>query len=237
MRASTHGVEFIAAYEGFVNHPYRDSGGVWTIGYGHTGPGVQSMGTITHARGLELLASDVRGAENAVNALGLAFTQGQFDALVSFVFNCGAGTLEPSRSLGHALRQGGMRGVPAAMALYTRDAHKQVLPGLVKRRTAEGARFSHSAASAAPDGAAAASGAATWLTPKELKRCRELDELRKIAARTPAQERRIGRLVGVLTAQRKLIWQRAQPKPRGDGQGWDYRDRRQRYHSLLARTA
>ena len=40
MRCSAHGVEFIAAYEGFVNHPYRDSGGVWTIGYGHTGPGV-----------------------------------------------------------------------------------------------------------------------------------------------------------------------------------------------------
>jgi lysozyme len=232
MRASTHGVEFIAAYEGFVGHPYRDSGGVWTIGYGHTGPGVQSMGTITRARGLELLASDVRGAENAVNALGLAFTQGQFDALVSFVFNCGAGTLEPSRSLGHALRQRGMRGVPQAMALYTRDAHKQVLAGLVKRRDAEGAMFAHPAASGA-----AASAAATWLTPKELKRCRELDELRKKAARTPAQERRIGRLVGVLTAQRKLIWQRAQPKPRGDGQGWEYRDRRQRYHSLLARTA
>jgi lysozyme len=235
MRASTHGVEFIAGYEGFRDRPYRDSGGVWTIGYGHTGPGVQSMGTITRARGLELLAGDVRSAEHAVNALGLAFTQGQFDALVSFVFNCGAGTLEPSRSLGHALRQRGMRGVPQAMALYTRDAHKQVLAGLVKRRAAEGALFAHPGTSAAAASGAAASTAATWLTPKELKRCRELDELRKVAARTPAQERRIGRLVGVLIAQRKLIWQRAQP--RGDGQGWEYRHRRQRYHSLLARTA
>ena len=108
MRCSAHGVEFIAAYEGFVNHPYRDSGGVWTIGYGHTGPGVASMGTISRARGLELLARDVGSAEHAVNALGLAFTQNQFDALVSFVFNCGPGTLEPSRSLGQALRQRGL---------------------------------------------------------------------------------------------------------------------------------
>ena len=75
MRCSAHGVEFIAAYEGFVDHPYRDSGGVWTIGYGHTGPGVASMGTISRARGLELLAHDVGSAEHAVNALGLAFTQ------------------------------------------------------------------------------------------------------------------------------------------------------------------
>ena len=82
MRCSAHGVEFIAAYEGFVDHPYRDSGGVWTIGYGHTGGGTQSMGTISRARGLELLAQDVRSAERAVNALGLAFTQAQFDALV-----------------------------------------------------------------------------------------------------------------------------------------------------------
>jgi hypothetical protein len=78
---------------------------------------------------------------------------------------------------------------------------------------------------------------ATWLTAKELKRCRELDELRRIAARTPAQQRRIERLVGLLTTQRKLIWKRAQPQPRGDGRGWDHRNRRQRYHSLLARTA
>jgi lysozyme len=236
MRCSAHGVEFIAAYEGFVDHPYRDSGGVWTIGYGHTGPGVQSMGTISRSRGLELLARDVGSAESAVNALDLAFTQGQFDALVSFVFNCGPGTLEPSRSLGQALRQRGMRGVPQAMALYT-HAGGQVLPGLVKRRAAEGAMFAHPRTSASALRASAVSPGATWLTAKELKRCRELDELRRIAARTPAQERRMERLVGLLTTQRKLIWKRAQPQPRGDGRGWDHRNRRQRYHSLLARTA
>jgi lysozyme len=236
MRCSAHGVEFIAAYEGFVDHPYRDSGGVWTIGYGHTGPGVQSMGTISRSRGLELLARDVGSAERAVNALDLAFTQGQFDALVSFVFNCGPGTLEPSRSLGQALRQRGTRGVPQAMALYT-HAGGQVLPGLVKRRAAEGAMFAQPGTSESALRASAVSPGATWLTAKELKRCRELDELRRIAARTPAQQRRIERLVGLLTTQRKLIWKRAQPQPRGDGRGWDHRNRRQRYHSLLARTA
>jgi hypothetical protein len=43
--------------------------------------------------------------------------------------------------------------------------------------------------------------------------------------------------VSRLTAQRKLIWRKAQAKPAGDGRGWDYRYRRQRYHSLLLRTA
>jgi lysozyme len=227
MKTSKHGIEFIAAYEGFVDHPYRDSGGVWTIGYGHTGAGVSSMGTISHARGLELLAADVSNAEDAVNAVGLELSQSQFDALVSFVFNCGAGTLAPSRSLGDALRQPGMKGVPAAMALYVRDAHRNVLAGLVKRRAAEGKLFRQNGAN----------GLASWLTAKELRRSRELDELRRLATRTPAQERRIAVLVSRLTAQRKLIWQKAQPRPTGDGEGWDHRFRRQRYRSLLARTA
>jgi lysozyme len=227
MRASKHGIEFIAGFEGFVDHPYRDSGGVWTIGYGHTGPDVASMGRITRARGLELLAGDVRSAEGAVNALGIGLTQNQFDALVSFVFNCGPGTLDASRSVGHAVRQPGMRGVPAAMALFTRDNHRNVLAGLVRRRAVEGALFEQSLGG----------GPASWLTPKELRRCRELDELRALPTRNAAQERRIGTLVDKLTAQRKVIWQKAQRSPRGDGRGWDYRDRRHRYHSLLVRTA
>jgi lysozyme len=227
MRTSEHGIEFISAYEGFVDHPYRDSGGVWTIGYGHTGPGVQSMGTITHQRARALLAEDVRGAEHDVNAVSRAFTQAQFDALVSFVFNCGAGTLAGSRSLGRALRTNGMRGVPTAMALYTHDANGSELPGLVKRRAAEGALF----------GRAAPEGPARWLTPKELEQCRELDDLRQVKRPTAEQKRRIARLVGALTEQRKRIWRQAQPTPRGDGHGWDYGERRHRYHSLWVRTA
>jgi lysozyme len=143
------------------------------------------------------------------------------------VFNCGPGALEPSRSLGRALRQPGMAGVPAAMALYTRDAHGQVLLGLVRRRTAEGALFEHGPSNL-PAG---------WLTPKEMRRCRELDELRALVQRTRAQERRIVVLMQKLTEQRKLIWRKAQPQPRGDGRGWEYGNRRQRYHSLLVRTA
>jgi GH24 family phage-related lysozyme (muramidase) len=227
VRTSRHGVEFIAGYEGFRDHPYRHRGDVWTIGYGHTGPGVASMGKITRAKGIELLTQDVRSAEQAVNALGLTLTQGQFDAVVSFVFNCGPGTLAPSRSLGHALREPGMKGVPAAMALYTRDGLGRVLPGLVRRRAAEGTMF----------GKPGVNGPAAWLTAKELRRCRELDKLRKLKARTPAQEQRIGTLVSRLTQQRKVIWQKAQPRPKGDGRGWDHRFRRQRYGSLLARTA
>jgi lysozyme len=227
MRTSRHGVEFIASFEGFRDRPYIHKGDVWTIGYGHTGPGVASMGTITHAKGLELLAADVRSAEHAVIALGLTLSQGQFDALVSFVFNCGPGTLASSSSLGRALREPGMKGVPAAMALYVHDGLGRTLPGLVTRRAAEGKLFRQNGDN----------GSAPWLTTTELRRCRELDKLRRLETRTPAQEQRIATLVSRLTEQRKLIWRKAQARPRGDGRGWDHRYRRQRYRSLLARTA
>jgi lysozyme len=226
MKTSKSGIEFIASFEGFVDHPYQDPGGIWTIGIGHTGPGVSSMGKITHARGLALLAGDLRTAEAAVDALRLHLTQGRFDALVSIAFNCGGGILSASTSLGKALRADGMRGVPAALKLYTHDAAGHVLAGLVRRRDAEAQLW----------GAPAAQGPAGWLTRKELERCRELDRLREAEHPGPDQVRRIGALVSALTEQRKRIWHSAQDRPKGDGQGWDHRNRRQRYHSLLART-
>jgi lysozyme len=227
MKTSQHGVEFVASFEGFVDHPYPDTGGVWTIGYGHTGPGTRGMGRITHAKGLALLAGDLRIAEAAVDRVGKAFTQGQYDSLVSIAFNCGGGILEPSRSLGKALRTTGMTGVTAAMALYTRDAHGKVLAGLVRRRTAEAELF----------GKPAQAGPGSWLTPVELRRCRELDQLRGSEHPTPEQQHRIGVLVRALKDQRKRIWRSAQDAPKGDGHGWEHRHRRQRYRSLLVRTA
>src|SRR5262245_63109092 len=179
MKPSGRGVEFIASFEGFVEHPYTDPGlGIWTIGYGHTGPGTQSMGKITHARGLELLAGDLATAESAVNALGLKLSQPQFDALVSIAFNCGGGIVAASTSLGKALRSPGMAGVPAALRLYT-HAGKKELPGLVRRRNAEAEMWGKQSA--------AATGPGSWLTPVELRRCREFDALRKTVSRTSEQ--------------------------------------------------
>jgi lysozyme len=226
MKTSRQGIEFIASFEGFVDHPYQDSGGVWTIGYGHTGPGTGAMGRITHAKGLALLARDVRSAEAAVDDQHLRLTQSQFDALVSIVFNCGPGILHPSRTLGSALANG-MRGVPAAMKVYTHDAAGHELAGLVRRRNAEAALWDKPQ----PEGPAA------WLTRKELALCRRFDELAEIAHRTPRQQSALDAVAADIKAQRKRIWRSAQKPPKGDGRGWLVRNRDQRYRSLRARTA
>ena len=98
MKASSKAYELIRKFEGKSNKAYQDSAGVWTIGYGHTG-GVVKGQTISDDEVERLLAEDVAVAENAVNAQNLNLTQDQFDALVDFVFNLGAGNFQKSTLL------------------------------------------------------------------------------------------------------------------------------------------
>ena len=80
---------------------YQDSGGTWTVGWGHTGIDVGKHMTITQAWADWLLGQDVKKAAKAVLTLtaGVNLTQGQLDALTDFVFNEGAGRLEGSTLL------------------------------------------------------------------------------------------------------------------------------------------
>ena len=98
MKASKNAYSLIRRFEGKSNKAYQDSAGVWTIGYGHTG-GVVKGQTISDDEVERLLAEDVAVAENAVNAQNLNLTQDQFDALVDFVFNLGAGNFNKSTLL------------------------------------------------------------------------------------------------------------------------------------------
>jgi len=91
--ASNACIDLIEHFEGLRLTAYRDACGVWTIGYGHTGDGAGFARTITQEEADRLLAQDVSAAENIVRTAcaGIHLTQGQFDALVSFVFNVGPG--------------------------------------------------------------------------------------------------------------------------------------------------
>lgn len=138
MKTSTTGVNLIKSFEGFRSAAYRDSGkGVVTIGYGHTG-GVR-MGThITEAKAEEYLRTDLQRAESAVNAYMNTYrwSQNEFDALVSFTFNCGRGNLDLLTSKGKRSKTE----IADALPRY-RKAGGKVLTGLVKRREAEKALF------------------------------------------------------------------------------------------------
>jgi lysozyme len=94
-------MELLKKSEGFRSHVYLDVAGIPTIGYGHRLLHCDSFPNgIDEPQAANLLACDVRDAEQAIERLvKTPLTQGQFDALVDFCFNLGAGRLTASTLL------------------------------------------------------------------------------------------------------------------------------------------
>lgn len=140
MRTSDEGVRLIQLYEGLRLTSYVCPAGVLTIGYGHTSaagkPTVEPKMTITKDEATLILRSDLGRFERGVESLvKVDLTQHQFDALVSFAFNCGLGALKKSTLL-KRVNAKRFDEVPAEFMKWTRGGGRQ-LAGLVRRRRAE----------------------------------------------------------------------------------------------------
>ena len=101
MNLSGAALELIKRSEGFRGRTYLDVAGIPTIGYGHRLlPNEVFAEGISEAQAAGMLGQDVREAEQAVGQLvKVPLAQGQFDALVDFCFNLGAGRLASSTLL------------------------------------------------------------------------------------------------------------------------------------------
>lgn len=140
MKTSEEGRALIAHFESCKLKSYQDERGIWTVGYGHTGPEVGYGQMITRSRAEALLVQDLAEAEAAVNgAVKVPLLQHQFDALVSLTFNIGAGAFRSSTLL-RVLNAGRYGEVDEQQARWI-HAGGHVSAGLVKRRTAEIAMF------------------------------------------------------------------------------------------------
>ncbi|MEZ2310881.1 lysozyme [Paraburkholderia sp. RCC_158] len=116
------------------------SGAPWTIGVGHTGPEVRYGLTWTQDQADAQLLADVAGAVATVNRLvKVALTQAEFDALVDFVFNVGAGNFAGSTLL--KLLNAGNRAAAAHEFEKWDMAAGKHLAGLLRRRIAEEHEF------------------------------------------------------------------------------------------------
>ena len=139
VQISEEGVTLIRYFEGCSLDAYLCPAGVWTIGYGHTNE-VKEGDTIDQEAAEAFLIEDLETFEQAVARLvKVPLTQQQFDALVSFTFNLGAGNLAASTLL-RKLNNYQYTEVPEQLMLWVRAGGK-VLDGLVKRRAAEAAMF------------------------------------------------------------------------------------------------
>lgn len=131
----------LAGWESFSATPYKDSAGVWTIGFGHAmfkGITIQSL-TLDQAKAL--LAQDLLPVITAVkSAVVVPLSQYQFDALVIFAYNVGITAFKTSTLL-RLLNAGNTEGAGAQFAVWNK-AGGVVCPGLVRRRAAEANLFS-----------------------------------------------------------------------------------------------
>lgn len=141
---SSTGLELVKSFEGKHNEGYLCPAKVWTIGYGHTGetfgkPTPQGM-KITDDQVDILLKQDMRRFEKAVmNNVRVELTQAQFDALVSFAFNVGAGALASSTLL-KRLNEGKYKEAAEQFLVWNKatvSGKKVELSGLTRRRKAE----------------------------------------------------------------------------------------------------
>lgn len=144
MRISQEGIDLIKHFEGCVLKAYKDAGG-YSIGYGHYG--AKAGDTITQAQAEEYLKQDIKWVEDAVNAQDKIyhFNQNQFDALCSFTYNCGAGSLKQ-------LTANGTRSlsiISSKIMLYNKSQGR-VLDGLTRRRRMEQELFNSTCAASEP---------------------------------------------------------------------------------------
>lgn len=137
MQLSAQGLDLIKRFEGFRSHAYTDVAGLSTIGYGHRIVPPESFPNgVTEPQADAILASDVSDVERSVNQLvRVALTQGQYDALVDFCFNLGAGRLAGS-SLLRELNAGRYNDAAEQLLLWDHVGGKINL-GLKARREAD----------------------------------------------------------------------------------------------------
>lgn len=130
MKLGKAGEELIKHFEGLYLEAYKCPAGVATIGWGHTA-GVKLGQKITKQQAQEIFENDMKVYEGYVNYyVKQTLTQNQFDALVSFTYNCGPGNLQK------LIKNRTLEQIAEALPLFNK-ANGKVLAGLIRRRKME----------------------------------------------------------------------------------------------------
>ena len=148
---SASGLLAIAGYEGYSATAYKDTGGISTVGFGHTGPEVKPGTRVTVVQALNTLGNDVGKTERALQSCfgdDVLLTHGEWDAYVALAYNVGAGAVCKS-SIRPKLRAGQYRAACEAIRSFntakvrarqpdgTVVVRRVVSKGLTNRRNSE----------------------------------------------------------------------------------------------------
>lgn len=148
---SEDGIKILHHFEGCRLEAYPDpgtGGDPWTIGWGHTGPEVHKGLKWTQQKADAVFIVDLGAFEHDVlSLLKVPVTQCEFDALVSFAYNCGS-DIDMDKipeGLGDStllkLLNEGNRAGAAREFLKWDKAGGRKMKGLSRRRMAESQRF------------------------------------------------------------------------------------------------
>lgn len=141
MKVTQEVINLIQEDEHCALHAYQDSGGVWTIGLGHTGPEVVEGLIWTKEQAYAAFLVDLNTfAHQVLNTIHQTLSNDQFSALVSLVYNIGIGRFRTSKVF-EALEKQDFPSAANAFLLYDHDRHGTKLAGLDKRRAQEKAIF------------------------------------------------------------------------------------------------
>lgn len=155
MKISENGLAIVKAFESCLRHvgggkfkAYVDPVGVLTIGYGHTNhhePKFTASTVWTQLQCDVALAGDMATFEEHVSKLAkVELAQHEFDALVSWAFNTGG---PKTATLWKRLNAGDKASIPNELAKWNKGGGRE-LPGLTRRRKAEGQLFAGNIAAA-----------------------------------------------------------------------------------------
>lgn len=139
MRISQKCENKLKEYESLQLNAYACPAGVLTIGWGHTGlvdgKKIELGMAITKAKAQELFEQDIAAVENplANEPFANRFSQGQWDALVSFIYNVGWGNYKKSTLRKRINEDIHHADIPNQFRRWNK-ANGKVLAGLVKRR-------------------------------------------------------------------------------------------------------
>lgn len=143
MKISQKGIDLIKKFEGCKLYAYRDSVGIPTIGYGHI-KNVKMGMSITQQQAEQFLKEDIVPIEKELNGLCINFSQNQFDALCSWIFNLGIGRFNNSTLKDYIVARRKDTDIAGQIVRWVYAGGKPLL-GLKKRRVEEANMFVGSA--------------------------------------------------------------------------------------------
>lgn len=136
MQLGSKGKALIQGFEQLRSLAYRDGRGIWTCGWGHTGPNIVAGVTCTKEQADLWFDADTKAATlGVIRSLDVELTQNQFDALVSFAFNVGVGAEAHSTML-KLINAGKLREAAEEFGKWN-HINGVVSDGLSRRRAAE----------------------------------------------------------------------------------------------------